>query len=258
MGVAIGIPICGYPSWQLVRGLMSLAWPAGPRGFITAGETDRPLPIDVAHNRIIETFLSDKRLEWLLMVDADATLHPKTLLRLLSWNQPVVGALCFTRHCPAGPTIYAGRREGDPEGYYVIRVAETRAWLTAHPEMAVNQATVMEPRPDDALAPVDFTGAHCLLVRRDVLEAVGSPWFERLLPEGGHGTGADRDFCEKARRAGFPLYVDRSVLAGHMVGERCIGALDFLAWDRITDWPNRRFTVGPSATQTAPPSGNTH
>ena len=24
MGVAIGIPVCGYPSWQLVRGLMSL------------------------------------------------------------------------------------------------------------------------------------------------------------------------------------------------------------------------------------------
>jgi hypothetical protein len=251
MGVAIGIPVCGYPSWQLVRGLMSLEWPGGPRGFITAGEADRPLAIPEAHNRIIETFLSDKRLDWLLMVDADATLHPQTLLRLLSWNQPVVGALCFSRYCPVAPTIYAGQPAGAPEGYYRIHYAETRAWIVAHPELLSNRDAVLQPRPDDALTPVDFTGAHCLLVRRDVLEAVGAPWFRRLTPESEAATGADRYFCERARAAGFPLYVDRSVVSGHMVGGRCIGALDFLAWDAVTDWKARRFVVAPSASEPA-------
>ena len=247
MGVAIGIPVCGLPSWSLVRSLMSLEWPAGPRGFLTAGEYDRPLPIDVAHNRIIEAFLTDKRLEWLLMMDADATLHPQTLLRLLSWKQPVVGALCFTRRCPASPTIYAGQPPGTPDGYYRIHIAETKAWLTQHPELIVNQATVLEPRPDDALARVDFTGAHCLLVHRRVLDAIKPPWFARLMPEGRTDTGSDRYFCEQARAAGYPIYVDRSVLAGHGAGDRTIGALDFLAWDSVTDWANKRFIVGPSA-----------
>jgi len=245
MGVAIGIPVCGLPSWTLVRGLMSLQWPAGSRGFITAGEYDRPLPIDVAHNRIIEAFLSDRRLEWLLQVDADATLHPQTLLRLMSWNQPVVGALCFTRRCPASPTIYAGQPEGTPEGYYRIHIAETKRWLERHPELVVNQATVLEPRPEDALTPVDFTGAHCLLVHRRVLEAIEPPWFKRLMPDGEVSTGADRHFCERVREAGFPIYVDRSVLSGHIIGERAVGGMDFLAWDAVTDWSKRRFIVGP-------------
>lgn len=238
--IALGIPVCGLPSWHLVRSLMSLEWPDEQRAFITAGEYDRPLPIDAAHNRIIETFLAEPRLEWLFMVDADATLHPQTLLRLLSWNRPIVGALCFSRYPPPHPTIYAGHPANAPEGHSRIHIDETRAWLESHSALVTNAAALLDPRPADALVEVDFTGAHCLLVHRTVLEAIAAPWFERLLSPSELGTGADRDFCQKARAKGFSVCVDRSVVAGHLSGEHVIAALDFLVWDRVTDWKRER------------------
>jgi hypothetical protein len=66
------------------------------------------------------------------------------------------------------------------------------------------------------------------LVHRDVLEAIPEPRFERITPPESGATGSDYDFCRKARRAGFPIHVDLSVISGHLDGAHIISGLDFM------------------------------
>jgi hypothetical protein len=197
------------------------------------------LGVEQARNLLVERFL-DSPCQWLLFVDRDAVLHPMTVIRLMSWNVPVVAALAFARTEPPSPTVYGGAdpdAQGELVGYR-IHWEETRRWLLAHPEMQSNGAVMLAERPDEALTQVDFTGMHCTLIRRDVLEGLRpGPWFERAHPIGGpRGAGEDYFFCRRAVEAGFGVFVDRSVQAGHLAGEKSIGGLSFLAFDAITDY----------------------
>jgi hypothetical protein len=237
-------PAGGPPTWGLLRSLIALRGPGSGGFWFNAAEG---LGVEQARNLLIERFLQSP-CRWLLFVDRDAVLHPMTVIRLMSWNAPIVAALSFARTEPPTPTVYAGAQPAvasDPPVIvagldlvgYRVNWEETRGWLLAHPELRSNDPVILAERPDDALAPVDFTGMHCTLIRRDVLERLRpGPWFERVHPIGGpRGAGEDYYFCRMAARAGFQTYVDRSVQAGHLAGDRSVGGLAFLAWDAITD-----------------------
>jgi hypothetical protein len=106
----------------------------------------------------------------------------------------------------------------------------------------------MEPRPEDALVPIDFTSTSCTLIRRDVLEAmrplVNDVWFE--YDDDLNGGGEDRRFFTNAALAGYPAFVDRSCVVGHIAGDVMVSAYDFVAWDSISAW-----------TETGEPSSDT-
>ena len=236
--LAVATAAGGLPSWQYMKSILGLRGPGdGGYGFITA----EGLGVEQARNLIVERFLASPA-DWLLMVDRDAVLHPMTALRLMSWNVPVVAALAYSRQFPPMPTVYRGAHREDIENgtglvRYRIQYQETLAWVAAHAELQVDGPVLLDERPDDALVEVDFTGMHCTLIRRDVLERLRpGPWFERVHPIGGpRGAGEDYYFCRKAAEAGFGVYVDRSVQAGHLAGERSIGSLAFLAWGTINN-----------------------
>ena len=242
--IAVGVPTAGPPTWKLVMSLLGLAGSVGRFDF---SRIDGQAP-DEARNHLATWFLRQTGADSLLFVDRDAVLHPDTAARLASWNVDIVGALSFTRYRPVVPTVYRGVHPDFPDDYEV-RVDDTRDWIRAHPELWTSEPAIIEPRPDDALTEVDFTGAHCLLVSRRALEVIGYPWFQarQIDPE---RLGEDRFFCEKARAAGLAVYVDRSVIAGHQYGEGSLGALDFLVWDSLMDWKTKQLTVparvGPS------------
>ena len=218
---AVGIPIVGLPSWELMRSIVGLNSPHGFR-YITSGEYRRPLPIDDARNKIVKEFLSDKKLEWLLFVDSDAVLHNQTLNRLLSWDKPIVSALCFTRRVPIVPSFYG---EQNDDGYYEVNLQTAMNWLASHPQLLTKSAAII-PKSNEALMQSPFVGMHATLIKREVIEAMEPPYFVMKREE---KVGEDVFFCLQAAKLGYKSYVDMSVVAGHQSLHEFAG-LDFQAW----------------------------
>jgi len=234
-GVVVATPRCGPPTWLYLDSLRMLEAPAPGYKYLY---NPKVVAVDVARNWIVERILGEPGLadcEWVLWLDADAEVHPGTLKRLLSWGMPVVGALCFTVGVPVVPTVYRGQAEGDTRW---VRTDWVHEWILEHPQLQTHRAAMVEPRPEGALRVVDFTGFHCILVHRRVLERMERPWFRATYDK---ANGEDRYFCERAQEIGYEVFVDLSVVAGHVVGDRrSMGALDFCAWHAITD-----FSGGP-------------
>jgi cellulose synthase/poly-beta-1,6-N-acetylglucosamine synthase-like glycosyltransferase len=189
--------------------------------------------IDAGRNHVVRRFLQHQQFEYLLMHDSDATWHPEAVDRLAERGLPVVTAVIFKREYPSVPTVGRFASIGPAgETYYsfgqtinriVERVRREREAGKIPTDFANEQ--VFDRAPDD-LEEIDGAGAHFMLIRRDVLEKIGAPWFECTAP----GAGEDFDFCRKVQRAGFKLYVDYSVMTGHVVGPGMeIGAKQFLA-----------------------------
>ena len=219
----------GPPNWPYVNGIFGLRTPGQKMFKVVKGKQG----VDEGHNQLIRWFLDSTDYEWMLHLDSDAVVHPDTLLRLLSWNEPFVSAFAFQRIPPFVPVVYKGR-VGETN-CFVRPVIEVVEWLTDHADIVqfMGHPVVLEPRPDDALYEVDRGGAHCLLTHRSVLEAIPEPWYERVGEGGG---GSDFDFYGKAKQAGFTTWLDRSTLAGHVTSDLVIGAIDFAMWSHACVW----------------------
>jgi hypothetical protein len=175
---------------------------------------------------------------------------PGVLMRLLSWNLPLVSALVFMRQAPCAPMVWFGSNEAKTG--YRARLASVRRWFAAHKEyIPRGDSFVMEPRPDDALDWVDFTSTSCILIHRVVFEKmkkeVRGKWF--VWDDDVKGGGEDRRFCGNAKRVGYDTFVDRSCVAGHMAGDVPVSVMDFMAWDQVsqvfnTDQPHELIDCG--------------
>jgi hypothetical protein len=135
-------------------------------------------------NMLVEQFLAEPSLKWILFVDSDMTPEPQTALRLLSHDVDIVGALYYSR-----------------DGSYTPMYAELQG------EQVETSAA--------GLRKVDWVGTGCMLIRRKVLEAMQTPYMEFLGPE----RGEDVYFCRKAMRMGFSVYLDTAYCVGHMTAQ---------------------------------------
>lgn len=236
MKFMVGIPTLGAPTWPLFDSLVQMT---APGGAALQYQRVSGFAVDIARNHMVDALLLSD-CDALLMVDSDAGVHPRTLERLASWGKPIVGALAFSRTWPVMPTICAGRCE-DYTTYWV-QVDETVDWLKKHTELISAGPALLDVAPPDSLRPLHlgggFTGGHCLLVHRSVFESLEPPWFSNRK---GY---EDRYFCEQAIAAGFEVYVDRSVVSGHVYGDAQAGALQFLACDMVTNWKDRSYFIG--------------
>ena len=226
--VCICTTASGPPSWEYLLSVLELRCPGEKYVHPLTGKQG----ICEGHNRLIEWFLHDTGFEWMLHLDADATIHRDTLMRLLSWNVPFVSALAFQRTAPFAPVVYTDESTENP-GQFVRPIDEILEWIREHGALLESRKpVVLYPKPADALWNVSRGGAHCCLTHRSVLAAIEPPWF---MPSGrgaGIGAGGDFYFHKKALEAGFQPYVDMSVVAGHMNGSMCVSALDFVVWSR--------------------------
>jgi hypothetical protein len=182
--LGIGIP-CSFPMVPLefFKNILCLDKPPFQLYMATYGH------LDVMRNDIVNAALQDG-CSHLLMIDADMTLHPKTIRNLIAHNLPIVGALCFRRWPPFDPLMI----KADNPGCHIIE-----EW---------------EP---GSLVEVDATGTGCLMIKMEVFSKLESPWFRfEKNPETGNTRGEDIVFCTDARNAGYRIFVDTSVPAGHL------------------------------------------
>lgn len=225
MSIALCIPTMGQPTWALFDSFgqwQSYHYSTHPEIAVTIFRPPRPLPVDVAR-----TFLTQQVLEgdydYLWFTDQDAAYLPPTLERLLAWDLPIVGALCMIRASTwCAPMVFKGQREPDSD-YYKMSVDEVYNFLHTYADVETNNPQCIEPVPVDSLFECDFTGCHCVLIKREVLEALEPPWFS------GRPGQEDKYFYLKAKEAGFSTFVDFSTFVGHVTGARIIGVYDYMA-----------------------------
>ena len=235
MKITQWVPASESPRWPVILSWMNVRMqenlPPGCdeiRFMRSQTESDERLR---SWNDAVEAFLETGD-EWLWSTHNDVKFDFHTLKRLMSWDKPLISALIFMRQSPAIPHIW---KSYEADGPYAHRIIDTREWFMDRPEWIRFDSYVIDPRPDDALVEISFSSTSCALIHRAVLEAIEPPWFEM---DGYMGGGEDRRFYEKARAAGFPGYIDRSCVAGHLVGDVATSVIDFMMWTQSSEFKN--------------------
>jgi len=137
----------------------------------------------------------DGEAQWLWLMDDDHVYPPDILVSLLERDVDIVTPLYLRRAAPFLPVLH-----GD----------ESREYTRYNFQYLKGRRGLINVTADGTLP----TGG--MLIRRHVLEAMTDPWFEtgQIDPEYGSW---DIYFTEKARKAGFKLFVDTDNPMGHIV-----------------------------------------
>jgi len=149
-----------------------------------------------------------------LFVDQDTSeFDGEAILRMAGHNLPIVSAYICRRAAPY-----------DPVHRYISDTGLPQTPQPTHDELRkLNEGDVQE---------CYGVGMAFTLVRRDVLEALGNPYFrfnpaDLNNPDSGWFHGEDMSFCQNARAKGFKSYVDCGVHLAHL-HEKPIGVDDWL------------------------------
>lgn len=170
-------------------------------------------PADVARNQIITELEKD----WLFFMDADQSFASETLLKLLSWDLPIVSGLYFKSPGAPYPHCYQYAYKGNEAEqkdahFYAPIIQPIVQFLMKHKDKLNGGEAVILPSTQEDLIECDGIGAGCILVHRRVLDAIESPWFQYNK---GTFIGEDFYFCRKVQAAGFKIFVDPGVICGH-------------------------------------------
>gem|GEM_PF-4127276 len=144
-------------------------------------------PYAAARNNVVHSVIhnddypDDALIAW---VDSDVMLPIDSIARLADHGLDFVTGIYFQRHPPHRPLI-------------------------AHFNGKSFQWAAKWPR--NVIAPMDGCGFGCVLTSLGMLRKMDAPWFEYLK------FSEDFDFCLKAAKLGFQLYVDTAVLCGHLM-----------------------------------------
>lgn len=190
------------------------------------------LPVDEGRNACVDASKHD----YLFFMDCDQTFHPNTLARLLARGKDIITGIYFARNGYPIPHIYKWYRvrEGDDATLYKPCAQLVLEHLDAnHAELYGKPPSwVLEEMKDEHVIEIDGCGLGCILIKREVFEKIGFPYFERHSDRGGE----DFDFCRKAQEKGYKIYADLSVLCGHYGWEQR-GWQHFLAYTVPEPYP---------------------
>lgn len=123
-----------------------------------------------------------------LWLDTDMTVPRETAVLLAMHEQPIVACNYVVRQASGIFTAYR----------YGQRIPTTAA--------------------STGLEQVEYVGMGAMLMRTDVVEGLGRPWFRHGLNEFGGDVGEDVMFCRGLNAAGFTIYIDHdlSKQVGHI------------------------------------------
>jgi len=177
--------------------------------------------------RIADQFLETDATH-LLFIDSDETFDKQTALRLIEDDLPVVSGVVYQRNYPPAPCIY---KKVPNTVYHLPMARELQKWFVENEVPRFNQATVLDLPDDVSIWEVDEVGTGCMLIKREVIEAIDEPRFD-VSPDHFWGMTTDILFCRRVREAGFKIYADLRVQLGHLT-EYAVTANDFR---RIDNW----------------------
>jgi GT2 family glycosyltransferase len=156
-----------------------------------------------ARNQITKYALDKGGFDYVLWLDSDMTFGPDLMEKLLADMEPedgpkrqAVSGLCFGRRPPFKPCIYKSL-DVQQQG-----------------QMIYPKAEVYLDYPRDQLFEVAACGFACVMMRMDVLEAMGIygvPFF----PIG--GLGEDLTFCWRAQKIDVKFHCDSRLKIGHIM-----------------------------------------
>jgi hypothetical protein len=197
--------------------------------------------VEKARNEACRGALADPNCGWLMFMDGDMQAAPDSLLRMLQTaygdlpHADVVGGYCNLRGDLALPTIDSGT--GTWESWFpasgVVEVMRTgAAFLLVKRRVLEGMADPwfrlrVPKRPIDAMAEVDnfsrikFDGQNPFRGQPDAtwerLEqcAVEDPSVaqDQFVPG---EVGEDSGFCDRARNAGYRIFVNTDIVTGHI------------------------------------------
>lgn len=149
-----------------------------------------------ARNDAVKHFLASDA-EWLWTLDTDIGFPPDCLVRLLAHGNGyrVVSGLYYT------VLEYGSDGMGAPAEWRPLPLAMRR-----------EGSGFRELDSYEGAVEVDGVGAGCLLVHREVFEAIdmGDGWYDQI------GTwGEDFSFCERARSRGYRILCDTTIPLTH-------------------------------------------
>jgi hypothetical protein len=156
-----------------------------------------------ARNLIAYEFLQSD-CDSLMFIDSDMTFEPDAVIRLLAWNQtkPIVAGAYEARK---EGKIYILSLEGDAENVHMDKMGLVKAHRVATGFMMI-QRRVFETLRDK----------HPEYAHKDTnSDNILHSFFDfKVTPEG--YIGEDFLFCDRAREAGFSVWVDPTIALGHM------------------------------------------
>lgn len=144
-------------------------------------------------NSAFQTMMDLPHAQWVWVMGDDHTFDPDVILRLLDREVDVVAPLCLNRLPPMDPTIVENDHE--PKG----------------------RMKYLEDLPTSGLyklRPEETCGDAGLLIRRKVLEALPSPWYDKRIS--GAIAAEDQAFVQRIKDAGFDVHIDVDVQIGHV------------------------------------------
>ena len=147
-------------------------------------------PISYNRNKIVQNFLSHKEFDYLMMIDGDI-IPPLNILNLVDYDKDIITPVLFAYQGNEVLPLAVMRRKED--GFY----------------------TPIDPRGKNGLQEVDANGTGCMIIRRDVLEKVRSPFLNEYDADGMKKTGLDFAFCRRAKKLGFEIWCHFGYICSH-------------------------------------------
>lgn len=128
--------------------------------------------LEVGRHRLVLTAMGYKA-DYILWVDSDMVFSYETLTKLIDSGKEIIGLQALMRSFPYASNTY------DEENKQVL-----------YPE---------------GIQEVKYIGTGMLLVKTEVFEKIGRPYFKTTYVDG-NWQGEDLNFCDRARAAGYKIY----------------------------------------------------
>jgi hypothetical protein len=156
-------------------------------------------------------FQGKLKYDYIMWIDSDQVFRPHDFVKLINWNKDIVSGMYMMQnniHYAVVPDM--NKNDIIKRGSYTFLTrSKVEEWKKERP---------------NAIHKVDYCGMGFMLVKYGVFEKFKFPWFqststiihdeERNVTI--HDTNSeDYYFCCEARRLGFDVWVDPTVIVGH-------------------------------------------